>query len=229
MAKKLNDGRKPGSGLSRYSLSPDKELQKKIGKYKVYYLYDKLEPEIPRYIGLTKQWLCKRLSYHIYTTFNKEQGSDRDKWIKDIGRKRVGIEMIELLPIETTKYEAFEIENYYINKHKDTITNMLVNKFGETIQMRKDKKIKKEVVDQIVSMYKKGMKLVKIAELLNINSHIVHYWVKKKKINKKQTFEKDVLSIKEYLLYNKFPGYKIMSDILGIKQNRLKYIIQKNK
>lgn len=88
-------------------------IQKK-GTFKIYVLLD--ENNEIQYVGMTKQYLCQRLAYHVYSSVTLNNGSVKSEWIRSMVERglRPRIELIEMLPgISNT--EAYQKEMKYIN------------------------------------------------------------------------------------------------------------------
>lgn len=169
--------RKVGSGLTKRN-----NYVCIKGMYKVYGLRDPETMDI-MYIGLTKQYLYKRLAYHIYSAskllYNK---SEKDLWIRELLSRGLRPSIVEMERLETKdKREAFEKENEYIKQYG------ILNKF-ETHFV--DKKTKDWCyVETILSLFQSGYTITDISNKMNREKSMINYWLVKNKINKKVTTE----------------------------------------
>lgn len=208
--------RKPGTGIF------ERKGQKKKGSYKIYYLSD--DSNIVRYVGITTQWLCKRLAYHNYQTRKEEFGNKFDDWYMfcQDNNMKVKIVELEMLPIETTKKQALERENYYINLYSKTTLNSELNVFG-TKQVDKGIWIQPDVQELIREVSYHNISNKEMSELLNIKHYIICYWRKKfgYRSNKhNEWLVKDGL-IKGYLDLNTLVSYT------GLRISQVRYVLKK--
>ncbi len=86
--------------------------------YKIYSISSQKEPNIIRYIGVTKQSLNKRLQGHLWTALHPKSQSRFMKWMDK--NQKCNIVQLEMAD---TELQALELEDFYITKHKDTVMN----------------------------------------------------------------------------------------------------------
>lgn len=203
--KKDGTPRKVGSGM--FNPKPENPLK---GTYKIYVLMD---PDTLDYfyVGLTKQWLCKRLEYHIYSAKTARTTTLKDEYILNILKedKKPRIEMLELLKTEDLK-EAKMIENEYIKMYG--ITNKCMNRFKGTYQnigkANKNRALILEAIRSGMSQYEAGKLYVE---------NQVNYLYKRFGMNKKSMFIK---------MFNEYQAGTSLMDIKE-KYNASNYILYK--
>lgn len=96
-------------------------------KYKVYSLSDPTD-NIIKYIGITKQYLCKRLENHIYISKNHTKKDQKDIWITQLLNNQIKPK-IQLLELIDNKEDAYKAEEKYINLYKVNLLNKQKNIF----------------------------------------------------------------------------------------------------
>lgn len=214
---KRRRGRPKGSG---HPISPEfKKPNPLKGMYKIYALQDPTTMDY-FYVGLTRQWLCKRLEYHIYCATKLHQQSARDKWILRILNEGLKPKIVMIEKLQTKdEVEAKKIENSYISKYG--LTNTATNTF-------KGKYIPKGRIypkEEILKLFNEGYKASDISQKLSIKPSIVSYWLKKEKLNKKEKVSKDIIDINNLTKQ----GYNSQSikSILNLSEGELTYRLQK--
>ena len=169
--------RKEGSG--KYERKSTKK-----GTYKIYGLVDPVTQDI-MYVGLTKQYLCKRLEYHIYASKKSVCPGPKDAWIKSLLEegKKPKISLLETLETKDER-DAKTIENDYIEKYGTL--NKQTNKFESKKESKTTNEQRKILGDKIKEMKESGMKTKEIASALNVSCKRVQSWLVKLGINKRQ-------------------------------------------
>ena len=210
MAKKLIDGRKPGSGLNH----PKKE--KKTDFYKIYGLIDPRTDDV-MYIGKTKNYLCKRLQIHLNGVRRIGHTSEKDKWIKELlelGMKPI----IKDFHIYIKDYnEAKLCEQKYIEQFGKLNHNRSVGL--EKVRSRKNYKMTTEQKKQVVELYKQKMTAKNISEQLSIPQTTIVTYLYRMGFRKSITIRRETAFIKS--LMNNCLSIKGISSILNLNVNTI--------
>jgi len=206
--------RQPGSGKVN-------KKDRKKGQYKIYALQDPRTQEY-FYVGITKQWLCKRLEYHIYGATKLNQRSKKDCRILDILKenKKPKIVLLERLKTQN-KNEALELENKYIYMYgKD---NKMINKFKGKYKPIGGHKYK----EKIIKMLNENKSTDEIVKETGCHIHTVQGWKRYLKMNKGMKIKKDIEKIRLMLANKK--TVKQIADEMNTNINNVYYRLKKIK
>lgn len=205
--------RKIGTGLYPHK-------REKLGVYKIYGLIDPDTKDI-FYVGVTKNYLCKRLEIHLNGIRRLNTKSEKDLYIKSIldrGQKPQ-IKELDLLPEEkeTLKrgniIEVKTIENKYIKLYG--ITNKKLNTFkGKPVKIDRS-----EMIDTIIKLKNENLSTDQIVKKSGYKKSTVYYYLKKIGGGKKSEIREQNRWIVQ-MLRNNFT-IKQMSYLLQLKEDCL--------
>lgn len=175
MAKKLVDGRKPGSGKG--VVSDKRKSYEGIGK--VYGLYDSsiknpTEKDVV-YIGSCFQSKAQRIATTVYQsrTINKTK---LHKWVNELN-EQPSMMILETIS-GTSRTELREREDWWLNNLKPKLN------IRSSIKISYKKKDRTNFIQNLTKLSKENLTQECIAKELGFSESMINYWMKKLNLKK---------------------------------------------